>query len=323
MKNLWRLLRDESPLVVCPTLAVEVGIFEAILLQQIHYWLNPKFNKNYMDGKYWVYKTYDEWLQEFPFWSRDTLKRVLKSLKDQNLIEYGFYSEDKRDRTVWYTIKYDPIDASGEIPPMGSGENPPIHRAKSHLCNKEQRLHTEITTEITKQKQTCARDEPVDNFFDFEIEEVREVQIPKPPKSIPKSLQEEAFDRFWALYPNKNGKLVAKATFLDKKCYVTLPEILMGLESQILAKSEHDRLGLFHPDWQRGSRYLKERTWDDPPLTIDEIHKKAAIHHRSKMGTRERANVLASQGADQNSRELEAKAARNRLLALEENKGNV
>ena len=36
-----RLLIDEYPLVVQPSLAALVGINEAIILQQIHYWLQP------------------------------------------------------------------------------------------------------------------------------------------------------------------------------------------------------------------------------------------------------------------------------------------
>ena len=34
-----KLLVDEPPLIVLPSLAVAIGLAEAILLQQIHYWL--------------------------------------------------------------------------------------------------------------------------------------------------------------------------------------------------------------------------------------------------------------------------------------------
>ena len=56
-KNTSSLLMNESPLCVQPSLAVAIGLNEAIFLQQCHYWLNPKFNKNFIEGKHWVHKT--------------------------------------------------------------------------------------------------------------------------------------------------------------------------------------------------------------------------------------------------------------------------
>lgn len=315
MKNWRRLLRDEPPLVVCPSLAVEIGIFEAMLLQQINYWLNPKWNKNYRDGKYWVHKTYDEWMEEFPFWSKDTLRRVINSLKSQNLIECVCLSEDKRDRTFWYTIRDDDADACGENPNMQPGENPTMHVVKTQPCNKEQRLHTEITTEITKQKQTCAREQPVDNFFGFEVDDEWEAEIAKRSTPLPKSTAEEAFNQFWKLYPVKSSKQGAKAAFLKLKCYLRLPEILKGIESQILAKSEHDRLGLFHPDFPMGQKYLNLRRWEDPALTTEQISNKHRIASRSKMSGRERSNEV---GEEMIKRELGQMISARKQLCIEE-----
>lgn len=35
-----RLLINEQPLLVLPSLACEIGLNEALMLQQIHYWMN-------------------------------------------------------------------------------------------------------------------------------------------------------------------------------------------------------------------------------------------------------------------------------------------
>ena len=40
-----RLLIDEPPLQVLPSLAREIGLNEAIMLQQIHYWLLKSGNE--------------------------------------------------------------------------------------------------------------------------------------------------------------------------------------------------------------------------------------------------------------------------------------
>ena len=50
-----KLLRDSLPLVIDVQLATAVGLNEAIVLQQIHYWLqiNKRDNKNFYEGHYW------------------------------------------------------------------------------------------------------------------------------------------------------------------------------------------------------------------------------------------------------------------------------
>ena len=66
------LLIDEHPLVVLPSLAKEIGLNEAIMLQQIHFWISKR--KHLKGGKHWVYNTYDGWADQFPFWSRSSRK---------------------------------------------------------------------------------------------------------------------------------------------------------------------------------------------------------------------------------------------------------
>ncbi|MCP6757123.1 replication protein RepO, partial [Klebsiella pneumoniae] len=59
------LLINEPPLQVLPSLAKAIGLNEALILQQIHYWLNPKHNQNLFKGRYWVYNTYEQWQAQF------------------------------------------------------------------------------------------------------------------------------------------------------------------------------------------------------------------------------------------------------------------
>lgn len=77
--QMTNLLINEPPLQVLPSLALEIGLNEAIVLQQVHYWLHISRHK--YKGKKWFYKTYDEWLDEFPFWSKNTVVRAINSLE--------------------------------------------------------------------------------------------------------------------------------------------------------------------------------------------------------------------------------------------------
>lgn len=107
-----KLLLDEHPLMVMPKLAKEIGLNEAIILQQIHYWneINKKTNNNFKDGYYWTFNSYDGWCEQFPFWSEHTIRRTIKNLEKMQLIIVGNYNKLKIDRTKWYRIDYKKLD---------------------------------------------------------------------------------------------------------------------------------------------------------------------------------------------------------------------
>ena len=109
-----RLLLDERPLIILPNLATAIGLNEAIVLQQFHYWLNnkihepEKYEETYKDGYMWVYNSIEKWKEQFPFWHKNTIIRTINSLIDQGLIIKADknYNKSKYDRTNWYTIDY-------------------------------------------------------------------------------------------------------------------------------------------------------------------------------------------------------------------------
>lgn len=99
------LLIAEPPLQVLPSLAKAIGLNEAIVLQQIQYWvaLEQGIEK---DGRRWIYNTVEEWRKQFPFWSTDTIQRTLQSLRDKGLIDAQKLSNDKWRHTLYYSINY-------------------------------------------------------------------------------------------------------------------------------------------------------------------------------------------------------------------------
>lgn len=107
------LLLDEHPLQVMPTLATLIGLNEAIILQQVHYWLKhkEKTGQDYIDGHYWVYNTYDQWQEQFPFWSIMTIRRTMTKLENKGLLIAGNYNRAGFDKTKWYTINYNALNS--------------------------------------------------------------------------------------------------------------------------------------------------------------------------------------------------------------------
>lgn len=106
------LLLDDRPLVIQPKLAKLLGdLDEAVILQQIHYWLEKRLNIK--DGYSWVYNSMVDWNKQFPWLSLKTLKRKFKSLEDKGLLITENYNKAKFDRTKWYRIDYDAFSNLG------------------------------------------------------------------------------------------------------------------------------------------------------------------------------------------------------------------
>lgn len=98
------LLIEEYPITFYPTLAKEIGVNEAILFQELQYWLTESaLEKN---GRKWVCMTYDEIQERLSFFSVHTIKRIVKKLSASNLILIDNFNELRMDKTNWYTINY-------------------------------------------------------------------------------------------------------------------------------------------------------------------------------------------------------------------------
>ncbi|WP_227521994.1 hypothetical protein [Bacillus solitudinis] len=97
-------LLNEYPLLVLPSLATKIGLNQAIILQQSHYWLQKSQKKH--DNKLWFYKTHDDWCAELPFWSKSTIRRTISELERDKLLITDNFNSKKYDKTKWYTINY-------------------------------------------------------------------------------------------------------------------------------------------------------------------------------------------------------------------------
>lgn len=115
-----KLLINEQPLQLLPSLVHLVGVNEALFLQQLHF--RSLISKNVRDEYRWVYKTVDQWQEEFSFLSCMTIKRTIYNLEKQGyLISTSQYNKMKIDKTKWYRIDYTKLpvlssqdDTSGE-----------------------------------------------------------------------------------------------------------------------------------------------------------------------------------------------------------------
>ncbi len=171
------LLFAERPLVINTQLAMKIGLNEAIVLQQLHYWLRDTNSGMECDGVRWIYNTTEQWLEQFPFWSESTLKRAFASLKTLGLLRCEKLNKSKRDMTNFYTINYgsELLDGGKLSESIGlkcaapSGQNDTMEEVKMKRSIGSKRLNvigskwpddlTENTTEITTENKKTSRPE--------------------------------------------------------------------------------------------------------------------------------------------------------------------
>ena len=154
-----KLLFDEAPLVVDTVLATKIGVDAALVLQQVHYWveINRKKNSNFHDGAYWTYNTIKDWNKCFPFYGERTIQRIFKKLKDLGILKVGNFNKAKFDKTSWYSIDYDKLNeiVEGSKTCNASRQNGVIEDTKSVNDNdKMAEPIPEISTEIITETST-------------------------------------------------------------------------------------------------------------------------------------------------------------------------
>ena len=175
------LLLDERPLIVLPSLAAMLNsLDEAVILQQIHYWIEKR--QNYREGRYWVYNSMENWMQQFPWIkSRTTLTRYFNNLEKKGLLITGNYNKAGFDKTKWYTIDYSTLsDFEQRLYRTCTTSDQNLVNGMNRTCTTNTIDYTEITSESTTNKQANAVSAGAD--------------------------LSESFNELWNLYPKKQGK---------------------------------------------------------------------------------------------------------------------
>lgn len=175
------LLIHEEPLIVLPRLAKAIGLNEAIFLQQVHYWLNK--SKHFYDGYYWIYNTYEDWLEQFPFWSNATLRRIVNKLEKKELIIVGNYNKLKIDKTKWYRVNYDLLNRMSS--PCAQNEQSGCSKRAVEEVNMSKPL-PETTTENNNNNICAAKADTK--------------------KKSAKHSYSDDFEEIWSIYPKKRNK---------------------------------------------------------------------------------------------------------------------
>ena len=169
-------LIPEYPLILLPQLAARIGLNEAIIIQQLHYWIihrgqNGERYGKVRDGKRWIRNTIDEWRERnFPFLSRSAIHRALGNLEDQKLIlstnklnSYGY------DRTKWYTIDYEAVPKWDMDIPNRDIDVPNQSNGTGQIGMTIPETTIETTSEITSEKNIYPQNNGIKKIYIQEI----------------------------------------------------------------------------------------------------------------------------------------------------------
>jgi hypothetical protein len=143
-----KLLCTDKPLILSGRLAAVLNSVEAaIVLQQVHYWLGKKGGK-IIDGVHWIYNTYEQWLEQFPWLSKWRLRKIFYKLRETEILKFAQHDQHEYKRRGYYTIDYEKLKALQ--PSMCELDtHPDVETQTIEMCDP----HTSIEQENSLQKE--------------------------------------------------------------------------------------------------------------------------------------------------------------------------
>lgn len=137
-----------------PEIAKEIGDRAATVLQQLHYWTSKGYGKK-IDGRTYIYNTYEEWHEQFPHWSVMTIRRLFSKLVDLEIIHVHRKGYDRRS---YWSINYShPICAKWSKPSVQNEQKEVFNLNSSIGTYPNQRQHTKPTAVGENRKPTTSQ----------------------------------------------------------------------------------------------------------------------------------------------------------------------
>lgn len=88
-------------------LAEKYGIEKALIIDYFAYWVveNMRNERNFHEGRYWVFNSASALSEKFHYISRRTMNQKLQELETDGILISGNFNKNKFDRTKWYSFK--------------------------------------------------------------------------------------------------------------------------------------------------------------------------------------------------------------------------
>lgn len=174
------------------------GAEEAIMLYNFRFWIwkNEANEKHFHEGRYWTYNSKKAMAKIFPFWTERRIKTILDNLTKKGALLKGNFSDNKMDRTNWYSLVDGNVLMEKQFSSPTIDENRPLN---TDIIPDNNILNTK--KENNKKKKSFS--------FEFVDESVREVMME------------------WLKYRSEIGKPY-KSDDSVKRCYENLLKLSNG-----------------------------------------------------------------------------------------------
>ncbi len=87
-------------------IAEQFGLNEAVFIHNIFFWINNNKanNRNQFEGRFWTYNTKRAFVNQFPFWTYEQIKKIIVNLSENGVLLMSNFNENKWDKTIWYSL---------------------------------------------------------------------------------------------------------------------------------------------------------------------------------------------------------------------------
>ena len=107
--------------------AIAYGVDEAIMIRNLQFFITANANRghNFYEGRFWTYDRLEDFLSHFPYWSVQSVRRILQSLINQGVLIKGDFNKSWSNRTAWYAFKNQEKFITNIRPPKTPSPLPP------------------------------------------------------------------------------------------------------------------------------------------------------------------------------------------------------
>jgi len=137
-------------------IAKEYGVDVAIMVNHFDFWLshNKANRKNEHEGKTWTFNSVSAFLEIFPYWTENQVRRILDIMLKRNILLKDNHNQSKYDRTLWYTFTNEFLSDHKSILQFSQME---VRESKNGFGENNEPIPVEyhITTQLNNHKAPC------------------------------------------------------------------------------------------------------------------------------------------------------------------------
>lgn len=227
-------------------IANKYGIEEAILIENMAFWINNnlKKNKNIHDGYCWIFNSAAAFSRQFTYMKTSKINRALKNLVNKGVLLSGNYNKVKYDRTKWYTIidedikKIYKIDFNKEI-----CKNLKISKCKiarnnviSHFSKWKMDLYEMQNAFVQNAKWILQNAKPIPNIITYLKTIIYKDRLIKKNNQSNQEMKNDSLDE------NKKNEIISKFNEFAKKKIIDLSGRIEKVQNLIKQYSYRDLL---------------------------------------------------------------------------------